>query len=265
MRKGKPLRCSSWMRTDPWLAKHADHELAAVPNPRSPRFASSVGVRGTASDSSQRLLRCASKETEALLALVQKAQRDTVTASSAAIREAYLEWLRRTCESVELLGLDLKETQNVRLGQVYVPAVTAPKVENDKRDSACPIGSRATPRPAAAPPWRGIALRSRSPRRWQFHLLPLAGVGGRRRFPATTPCGNAGRIRGTTPGSLARSFSAALPAARVGRATAVPGGQRSLDSRRTRRFPCLLAGGSQARRADTGGLAGGTGPAAAAC
>jgi len=38
-------------------------------------------------------------------------------------RSRYLEWLRAHCESVELLGLDLKENQNVRLGQIYVPAV----------------------------------------------------------------------------------------------------------------------------------------------
>lgn len=43
------------------------------------------------------------------------------------IRTDYLAWLRTTCESVELLGLTLKESQNVRLGQVYVPAVTMGK------------------------------------------------------------------------------------------------------------------------------------------
>ncbi len=43
--------------------------------------------------------------------------------AQAQIRDDYLAWLRATCESVELLGLDLKESQNVRLGQVYVPAV----------------------------------------------------------------------------------------------------------------------------------------------
>lgn len=47
--------------------------------------------------------------------------------TSASIRASYLDWLRRTCETVELLGLDLKDSQNVRLGQVYVPAVTARK------------------------------------------------------------------------------------------------------------------------------------------
>ena len=62
----------------------------------------------------------------------------------AATLEAYLAWLRRECESVELLGLDPKDSQNVRLGQVYVPAVTAPKEKPDER----------TPRR----PWQGPAL-----------------------------------------------------------------------------------------------------------
>ncbi|MGH8583710.1 MAG: SUMF1/EgtB/PvdO family nonheme iron enzyme [Gammaproteobacteria bacterium] len=61
-------------------------------------------------------------------------------ASNASIRARYLAWLRRNCESVELLGLDAKETQNVRLGQVYVPAVTAGKgVERAGR----PLGEKA--------------------------------------------------------------------------------------------------------------------------
>ncbi|MCX7109402.1 MAG: DUF4062 domain-containing protein, partial [Proteobacteria bacterium] len=55
------------------------------------------------------------------------------TSNNAAVRDNYLAWLRQTCESVELLGLNLKETQNVRLGQVYVPAVTAPKAEPAKQ------------------------------------------------------------------------------------------------------------------------------------
>lgn len=41
-----------------------------------------------------------------------------------AICASYLDWLRRECDSVELLGLDLKESRNVGLGHVYVPAVT---------------------------------------------------------------------------------------------------------------------------------------------
>jgi len=64
---------------------------------------------------------------EALRAHEQKylsgAERD-----QAQVRENYLEWLRDTCQSVDLLGLDIKENQGaVRLGQIYVPAVTGSK------------------------------------------------------------------------------------------------------------------------------------------
>jgi formylglycine-generating enzyme required for sulfatase activity len=58
---------------------------------------------------------------------------EDATSSNTAVRERYLAWLRRICETVELLGLDAKEAQNVRLGQVYVPAVTAPAV--DKKEA----------------------------------------------------------------------------------------------------------------------------------
>jgi len=51
--------------------------------------------------------------------------------AKAQIRDDYLAWLRSTCESVEMLGLTLKESQNVRLGQVYVPAVTAAKADKE--------------------------------------------------------------------------------------------------------------------------------------
>lgn len=50
-----------------------------------------------------------------------------------AIREAYLDWLRRECDSVELLGLDLKESRNIGLGHVYVPAVTNQDVKGDRK------------------------------------------------------------------------------------------------------------------------------------
>lgn len=70
-------------------------------------------------------------ETEVLHALGDWAKRQglasTPTADKASIRAQYLDWLRQGCESVELLGLDLKDAQNVRLGQVYVPAVRAAK------------------------------------------------------------------------------------------------------------------------------------------
>ena len=51
-----------------------------------------------------------------------------------AIRASYLDWLRRECDSVELLGLDLKESRNFRLGHVYVPAVTMARVKGDHKD-----------------------------------------------------------------------------------------------------------------------------------
>ncbi|NOZ54792.1 MAG: SUMF1/EgtB/PvdO family nonheme iron enzyme [Gammaproteobacteria bacterium] len=38
-------------------------------------------------------------------------------------RTGYRDWLCRRCESVELLGLDQKDAHNVRLQQVYVPAM----------------------------------------------------------------------------------------------------------------------------------------------
>jgi hypothetical protein len=49
-------------------------------------------------------------------------------------RSRYLDWLRRECETVELLGLDLKDAQNVRLGQVYVLAVTPARAEKKDED-----------------------------------------------------------------------------------------------------------------------------------
>lgn len=69
------------------------------------------------------------------LAACKAREPEGVTANSSArpglvrARQAYIEWLRRSCESVELLGLDLKLAQNVRLGQVYVPAVVPAKVQ----------------------------------------------------------------------------------------------------------------------------------------
>ena len=73
---------------------------------------------------------------DSLAAAVQEAlraheQKDMSRAEKdkAQVRDEYLAWLRSSCESVELLGLDLKESQNVRLGQVYVPAVTLAKAK----------------------------------------------------------------------------------------------------------------------------------------
>lgn len=44
--------------------------------------------------------------------------------SNDAVRRGYISWLREECEKIVLLGLDLRDRQNVRLGQVYVPALT---------------------------------------------------------------------------------------------------------------------------------------------
>lgn len=58
--------------------------------------------------------------------------------AAAGVRENYLAWVRRTYESVELLGLAAKDGQAVRLGHVYVPAVTQnrPLGESDRDHDA---------------------------------------------------------------------------------------------------------------------------------
>ncbi len=136
--KGKPRLVFLLDEEHPWPPKLAD------PNWQSPKskiaaFRKRVGLdRGIRTFTTPYSL--ATAVLEALRTLEQKAGSGTATASSAAIREAYLAWLRRTCESVELLGLDLKETQNVRLGQVYVPAVTAPKVDKKRDERKAELG-----------------------------------------------------------------------------------------------------------------------------
>ena len=60
-----------------------------------------------------------------------------------AVRQGYLDWLRGECEKVILLGLDLRDRQNVRLGEVYVPALTARHAEPDGDETA-----RVSPDPA---------------------------------------------------------------------------------------------------------------------
>ena len=73
-------------------------------------------------------------------AVLQALRQQEITAMPAGerdrtqIREAYLDWLRRECDCVELLGLDLKESRNVGLGHVYVPAVTNQNVKSDHKD-----------------------------------------------------------------------------------------------------------------------------------
>ena len=56
--------------------------------------------------------------------------------SNDAVRQGYVDWLRDECEKVVLLGLDLRDRQNVRLGQVYVPALTPVQAEPGSRTSS---------------------------------------------------------------------------------------------------------------------------------
>ena len=74
-----------------------------------------------------------SSQVQSALRNLEQKGKPKAALTNALVRENYLAWLRLCCESVELLGLDLKESQNVRLGQVYVPAVTAPKAETADR------------------------------------------------------------------------------------------------------------------------------------
>ena len=62
-----------------------------------------------------------------------------------AIPADYLEWLKKDCGSIDLLGLRLKQGQSIRIGSVYVPLTTswrppgarepAPRDERDERAS----------------------------------------------------------------------------------------------------------------------------------
>ena len=83
--------------------------------------------------------------------------------SNDSIRASYLDWLRGECETVDLLGLDLKDSyHNVRLGQVYVPAVTAAKPKEngaaeEREREPCANATRSSPASAR----RSVALRAR--------------------------------------------------------------------------------------------------------
>lgn len=66
----------------------------------------------------------------------RRPQATTHRSSNEAVRRGYVDWLRAECEKVVLLGLDLRDRQNVRLGQVYVPALTARQSEPRKRERA---------------------------------------------------------------------------------------------------------------------------------
>jgi len=87
--------------------------------------------------------------TQVLHALTEWGQRRGVGQqgpTKESVRARYLDWLRSDCEQVMLLGLDLKDSQNVRLGQVYVPAVTPHR----KRQTS-PIARERAERTNAAP------------------------------------------------------------------------------------------------------------------
>lgn len=56
--------------------------------------------------------------------------------SNDAVCHGYVDWLRDECEKVVLLGLDLRDRRNVRLGQVYVPALTSIQAEPGSRASS---------------------------------------------------------------------------------------------------------------------------------
>jgi hypothetical protein len=131
-------------------------------------------------------------------------------AAPAFIPSAYLQWVRRECESVELLGLEAQELHPTRLSQVYVPAATPAKrsggdpsdtdassVRQDRPNTTCcsndSVGNlsmflatreRASPPSAAGSPWlrpqttcRPIPSRSR--KRTRRPILSHCGIGCR--------------------------------------------------------------------------------------
>jgi hypothetical protein len=79
-----------------------------------------------------------------------------------AIPAEYLQWLRRTCSDLDLLGQDIQQGQAVTLSQVYVPALTQPAPGQEHKE---PEG-RDEPSPTAHQPsvrtGRGGADQARS-------------------------------------------------------------------------------------------------------
>jgi formylglycine-generating enzyme required for sulfatase activity len=65
-------------------------------------------------------------------------------AGASEVPPAYLDWVRRECGSIELLGLRLKQGQSVRIGSVYVPLTTT------LREEPVAKASRKGKRPAQA-------------------------------------------------------------------------------------------------------------------
>lgn len=65
--------------------------------------------------------------------------------SNESVRSGYVSWLREECEKVVLLGLDLRDRQSVRLGQVYVPALTTRPLKEESSGTARRSAGRADP------------------------------------------------------------------------------------------------------------------------
>lgn len=84
-----------------------------------------IGVRGLFSDP----VRFSGQVYEALTEWGDRRRLPPVAPSPEAIEAGYLAWLREDCQRIVLFGLDLKESQNLRLAQVYVPAVTTAKAD----------------------------------------------------------------------------------------------------------------------------------------
>lgn len=133
VREGKPCFAFVLDGEHPWSAKWIDTN-ALKPSSKIGKLREQVGLKHGKS---------LFTTPESLVNAVHEALRNhemrTGTkdrSSDASIRLGYLDWLRRECESVELLGLDRKETANVRLGQVYVPALTAAKAHEKREPDA---------------------------------------------------------------------------------------------------------------------------------
>lgn len=114
-----------------WPPKRCDKDWQ-VADSKIARFRERVGT-----ELGRALFTTADSLATAVLQALSQQERDELPASErhyAKIRTSYLDWLRRECDSVELLGLDLKESRNVGLGHVYVPAVTMARMKGDHKD-----------------------------------------------------------------------------------------------------------------------------------
>ena len=132
LRSSKPCLVFLLDEDHPWPRKHEDKDIHARKS-KIRAFRKHVGDKHgirtfTTADS------LASTVLSALTAHHRKQGTAKPTISHAAIRAGYLDWLRGDCARVVLLGLDLKDSQNLRLGQVYVPTLTVSKLTKEKGD-----------------------------------------------------------------------------------------------------------------------------------